>query len=91
MHYDIDLLIQSHWELLESTYYMYLCRKKADDHYSQNGKRMHEKYSVGNSDCGLYAIAYATRILHGYIYNQNLMHTHSLQCFELRKLTPFPG
>ena len=68
---------------------MYLCRKNADDHYRQNAKRMHEKYSVGHSDCGLFAIAYATGILHGYNpgsynFDQNLMHTHLLQCFELK-------
>ena len=47
-------------------------------------------------DCGLYATATATQLCHGelprsVVWNQMLMQSHLLKCFECGKLEPFPG
>ena len=54
------------------------------------------QFQKGGTDCGVYAIAYATDLCHGnnpasYRYNQDKMREHLLQCFKERKLTPFPS
>ena len=47
----------------------------------------------GGSDCGVYAIAVATTLLHGTKigkYKRTLMRPHIVQCFENFQLTTFP-
>ena len=49
---------------------------------------------VGNTDCGLLAIAYAADILNGnniydLIYDQTKMRGHLIACFEQQKITTF--
>ena len=48
-----------------------------------------------STECGLYAIAYCTSLLNGddpcgVIYNQREMRSHLENCFESRRLIPFP-
>ena len=48
----------------------------------------------GSSDCGLYALAFATALIFGRkpeecSFNQSLMRAHLLQCFEERKISCF--
>ena len=50
---------------------------------------------IGSIDCGLYAIAYATELIHGfdpaqYVFNQAHLRTHLTNCFENKNLTRFP-
>ena len=54
------------------------------------------QFQKGGTDCGVYAIAYATDLCHGnnpasYRYNQDKMREHLLQYLKERKLTPFPS
>ena len=49
----------------------------------------------GYSDCGLFAIAFATDIAHGnnpekIDYHQQKMRTHLLECFKSNFMSPFP-
>ncbi len=51
---------------------------------------------IGSSDCGLYAIAYATDLCYGnnpsnLRYNQSKMRSHLIKCLEGQKMTPFPS
>ena len=50
----------------------------------------------GSRDCGLYATATATQLCHGelpgsVVWDQMLMRSHLLECFEGGELVPFPG
>lgn len=50
----------------------------------------------GASDCGLFAIAYATDLAHGndpatLRYNQDKLRLHFLHCLKQKQLTPFPS
>ena len=48
---------------------------------------------AGTTDCGVFAIATATSLLHGMNpseYTQSLIRSHLIQCFETLDLTPFP-
>ena len=49
----------------------------------------------GDSDCGLFAIAYATHLSNGLdpslcVFNQAQMRQHIINCFESENLQPFP-
>ena len=47
----------------------------------------------GGADCGVYAIAVATTLLHGTKigkYKSSLMRSHVIRCFENFQLTTFP-
>ena len=49
----------------------------------------------GQSDCGIFAIAFATALAHGlqpvnHIFQQNAMRNHLLNCLENGKMTMFP-
>ena len=49
----------------------------------------------GGADCGLYAIAAATSVLHkqdpsGVIYNQDKMRNHLIECIESGVFKPYP-
>ena len=49
----------------------------------------------GGSDCGLFAIAYATALVHGFqpeecYFSQATMRSHLLRCFEEKKMLMFP-
>ena len=49
----------------------------------------------GESDCGIFAIAFATALIHGhhpgkYIFQQSLMHKNLLTCPEKGQLIMFP-
>ena len=51
---------------------------------------------LGSSDCGLFALAFATDLCHGLdptkqSYNQEMMHRHFVGCLEKGKMTPFPN
>lgn len=50
---------------------------------------------LGSSDCGLFAISFATSILHfqnvsNLVFDQSQLRSHLLQCLQNKKLTPFP-
>ena len=50
----------------------------------------------GQSDCGLFAIAFATSLAHlqdpaSKTYDQAKMRTHLIHCFETQSMTPFPS
>ena len=50
----------------------------------------------GVTDCGLYAIAYATDLCHGnkpshLHYHQDKLRLHLVECLETKKMTPFPS
>eukprot|EP00731_Ephydatia_muelleri_P024373 Em0016g644a len=50
----------------------------------------------GQSDCGLFAIAFATSLAHlqdpaSITYDQAKMRTHLIHCFETQSRTPFPS
>ena len=50
----------------------------------------------GGSDCGVYAIAYATDLCHGnhpegLQYHQDRLRSHFIQCLESKKMLPFPS
>lgn len=52
---------------------------------------------IGSSDCGLFAIAVATLLLHNpsvdmssINFCQQQMRDHMLVCFQVKSLTPFP-
>jgi hypothetical protein len=54
-----------------------------------------QQQQAGTSDCGLFAVAFATDICHGRDptksnYDQSKMGTHLRKCLEAGKLTPFP-
>ncbi len=49
----------------------------------------------GESDCGIFAVAYATALAFGQSpqhihFDQKKMRKHLVECFENRKMTPFP-
>ena len=49
----------------------------------------------GQADCGLFAIAFATALLNGlhpgaYYFDQSLMRSHLLNCFERGEMEMFP-
>ena len=47
----------------------------------------------GVTDCGIFAIAIATSLLHKIpikTFNQLLLRPHLISCFENYKITPFP-
>ena len=49
----------------------------------------------GSSDCGLFAISFATAFCNGsnvksISFNQTKMRSHLLKCFQKRKIEPFP-
>ena len=49
----------------------------------------------GQADCGLFAIAFATALLNGlhpraYYFDQSLMRSHLLNCFERGGIETFP-
>ena len=49
----------------------------------------------GGSDCGLFAIAFATALVDGkkpgkFLFQQGEMQAHLCKCLELGKMTPFP-
>ena len=51
---------------------------------------------LGSSDCGLFALAFATDLCHGLdptkqSYNQEMMPRHFVSCLEKGKMTPFPN
>ena len=50
---------------------------------------------VGGRDCGVFAIAMVTAVLHGYDpelvrFSQRSMRNHLMKCLEAQSLTPFP-
>ena len=50
---------------------------------------------IGGSDCGLFALAFATDLCfgldpHNQKYKQNETHQHFIRCLESGKITPFP-
>ena len=50
---------------------------------------------MGGSDCGLFAVAFATIICHGFdpslcVYDQEKMREHLKISFEMEVLNPFP-
>uniref|UniRef100_A0A1X7UT78 Ubiquitin-like protease family profile domain-containing protein n=1 Tax=Amphimedon queenslandica TaxID=400682 RepID=A0A1X7UT78_AMPQE len=54
-----------------------------------------DKKQVGGWDCGVFAIAMVTAILHGYDpelvqFSQRSMRDHLMKCLEAQSLTPFP-
>ena len=54
------------------------------------------QFQRGNSDCGLFSIAYATDLAFGndpasYMYKQDLLRSHFACCISSNKLTPFPS
>ena len=58
-------------------------------------KYMDVQMQSGLNDCGLFAIAFGTALSHGlhpgaYIFDQSLMRSHLLKCFENGKLSMFP-
>ena len=58
-------------------------------------KYMDVQMQSGQADCGLFAIAFVTALSHGLhpgacIFEQNLMRSHLLKCFENGKLSMFP-
>lgn len=65
------------------------------DHPAINLEFMNVPLQSGASDCGLYAIAYATTLALGkkpelYKYDQSQMRSHLLTCLEKKELTVFP-
>ena len=51
---------------------------------------------LGSSDCGLFALAFATDLCHGLdptkqSYNQEMMRRHFVDCLEKGEMTPFPN
>ena len=56
----------------------------------------HSQLQEGTEDCGLFAIATATSLCFGILpstvfWQQRKMRNHLKECFEQKKLTPFPG
>ena len=54
------------------------------------------QFQKGGSDCGLFAIAFATDLCHGnnpasYRYDPDKLRSHLLECLRLKKMTPFPS
>lgn len=50
---------------------------------------------VGSSDCGVFALAYATALILGIkpeecLFDQNMMRKHLISCFEDKKISAFP-
>ena len=50
---------------------------------------------IGGSDCGLFAVAFATAIVFGIkpeqcVFNQQVMRSHLVRCFEERTISMFP-
>ena len=55
----------------------------------------HVQQQQGNTDCGLFAIAFILHValgddLESIIFNQSQMHPHLLKCFQKKKLEAFP-
>ena len=49
----------------------------------------------GNSDCGLYAIAYITHLAFGldpslFVFKQQALRSHFIHCIEQKTISPFP-
>ena len=49
------------------------------------------QFQKGGSDCGLFAIAFATDLCHGNNPGQLELRSHLLECLRLKKMTPFPS
>ena len=69
-------------------------REKAK-HGSLNVDICHVEHQTGSSDCGLYAVAYATNLAYGndpskISYSSDELRPHFIKCLENTKLTPFP-
>ena len=50
---------------------------------------------AGTDDCGVFAAAYSTTLVHGqdpscYVYDQGVMRRHIIKCFDERIVQPFP-
>ena len=50
---------------------------------------------AGTDDCKVFAAAYSTSLVYGhdpscYIYDQRVMRTHLIKCFEEHMIQPFP-
>ena len=49
----------------------------------------------GDSDCGVFSVAYCTALAHGQdpsgiVFNQSIMRQHLVKCLEEKKMIPFP-
>ena len=58
-------------------------------------KVAHSQKQKGSSDCGLFAIAFATAVAHGINpsklkLKQEAMRPHLINCFNKRHISPFP-
>ena len=56
---------------------------------------MNVQMQSGTYDCGLFAIAFATALVHGehpgkFLFNQDSMRLHLMRCLELGEMTMFP-
>ncbi len=58
-------------------------------------KHMDVQMQSGSYDCGLFAIAYATALVHGehpgkFLFDQDSMRKHLMQCIECGEMAMFP-
>ena len=67
----------------------------ATDHDKITLKHMDVQMQSGTYDCGLFAIAFATTLVHGelpgrFLFDQDSMRRHLVRCLELGEMTMFP-
>ena len=58
-------------------------------------KHMDVQMQSGTYDCGLFAIAFATALVHNehpgkFLFNQDSLRQHLMKCLELGEMTMFP-
>ena len=67
----------------------------ATDHDEITLRHMNVQMQSGTYDCGLFAIAFATALVHGehpgkFLFNQDSMRQHLIKCLELGEMMMFP-
>ena len=67
----------------------------ATDHDEITLRHMNVQMQSGTYYCGLFAIAFATALIHGehpgkFLFNQDSMRQHLMKCLELGEMTMFP-
>ena len=76
--------------LLDHAFRMVVCPQDTVTFLNEKVQRQ-----LGSSDCGLFALAFATDLCHGLdpstqSYNQKDIRQHYVHCLESRRMTPFP-
>ena len=88
-------VVDSLFKLLDDETKTTICRLFQRSVNSAIIKVIHSQKQTGVKDCGLFSIAFTTAIAFGQNptkqkFQQQSMRAHLVNCFEKKKMTPFP-